>query len=126
MMELDFGSLSRRGFMDRSLAALTVGAGLPIWYAREVLATQQEKESTVRKASRRGPNDQIVMGAIGVGGQRTGDMKWAKGKPGVKFVAVCGERGPGRPGWLPTDLGLHITRTRFLTYYGGRIDVEAS
>jgi predicted dehydrogenase len=29
------------------------------------------------------------MGAIGVGGQGTGIMKWAKGKPGVKFVAVC-------------------------------------
>ncbi len=43
----------------------------------------------MRKASRRGPNDQIVMGAIGVGGQGTGDMKWAKRKPGVKFVAVC-------------------------------------
>src|SRR5271166_1212764 len=89
MMELDFGRVSRRGFIDRSLAALTIGAGLPLWYAREVLAVQQERESTVRKASRRGPNDQIVMGAIGVGGQGTGDMKWAKGKPGVKFVAVC-------------------------------------
>jgi len=75
--------------MDRSLAALTIGAGLPLWYAREVLAAQQERESTVRKASRRGPNDKLVMGAIGVGGQGTGDMKWAKGKPGVKFVAVC-------------------------------------
>ncbi|MGA7501092.1 MAG: hypothetical protein WBX00_30540 [Isosphaeraceae bacterium] len=42
----------------------------------------------MRKASRRGPNDQIVMGAIGVGRQGTGDMKWAKCKPGVKFVAV--------------------------------------
>ena len=89
MMELDFGSVSRRGFIDRSLAALTIGAGLPLWYAREVLAAQQERESTVRRASRRGPNDQIVMGAIGVGGQGTGDMKWAKRKPGVKFVAVC-------------------------------------
>ncbi len=88
-MEPDCGSLSRRGFMDRSLAALTLGAGLPLWYAREVVAAQQERESTVRKARRRGPNDQIVMGAIGVGWQGTGDMKWAKRKPGVKVVAVC-------------------------------------
>ncbi len=88
-MELDCGRLSRRGFMDRSLAALTIGAGLPLWYAREVVAAQQEKESSVRQASRRGPNEQLVMGAIGVGGQGTSDMKWAKRKPGVKFVAVC-------------------------------------
>ena len=32
-MELSSRSLSRRGFMDRSLAALTIGAGLPLWYA---------------------------------------------------------------------------------------------
>jgi predicted dehydrogenase len=29
------------------------------------------------------------MAAIGTGGQGTGIMKWAKGKSGVKFVAVC-------------------------------------
>ena len=87
-MQLVRGSLSRRGFMDRSLAALTIGAGLPLWYAREVLAS--EEESALAPAEpERGPNDQIVMGAIGVGGQGTGDMKWAKSKPGVKFVAVC-------------------------------------
>src|SRR5436190_4861249 len=88
-MQLERGSLSRRGFMDRSAAALTLGAGLPLWYARQVLAAQDERESAASTARRRGPNDQIVMAAIGVGGQGTGDMKWAKRKPSVKFVAVC-------------------------------------
>ena len=82
------GSLSRRGFLDRSLAALTL-AGLPLWYAHEVLADSLEREAEDLKARKRGPNDQIVMAAIGVGGQGTGIMKWAKGKPDVKFVAVC-------------------------------------
>ena len=34
------------------------------------------------KAKKAGPNDQIVMAAIGVGGQGTGIMKSAKKKPG--------------------------------------------
>ncbi len=54
-----------------------------------MLADQEEKDSAAKSAAKRGPNDQIVMAAIGVGGQGTGIMKWAKGKPGVKFVAVC-------------------------------------
>ena len=32
------GNLSRRGFVQNSMAALTLGAGLPAWYAREVVA----------------------------------------------------------------------------------------
>jgi predicted dehydrogenase len=87
-MTLERGSLSRRGFLDRSLTALTI-AGLPLWYAREVVAGDEERDIAARKVKTLGPNDQIVMGAIGVGGQGTGDMKWAMKKPGVKFVAVC-------------------------------------
>ena len=45
--------------------------------------------SRAKRPRKAGPNDQIVMAAIGVGGQGTGIMKAAKRKPGVKFVAVC-------------------------------------
>jgi predicted dehydrogenase len=87
-MELERGTFSRRGFLDRSLAALTI-SGMPLWFARSVVAEEEEREAQEQKTKKAGPNDQIVMAAIGVGGQGTGIMKWAKGKPGVKFVAVC-------------------------------------
>ena len=87
-MGFERGTLSRRGFLDRSLAALAL-SGLPLWYARDVLAEIEQQNAQDEKAKKAGPNDQIVMAAIGVGGQGTGIMKWAKGKPGVKFVAVC-------------------------------------
>ena len=73
------------GSVTRSLAL----SGIPLWYAREVLAEQEQQGAQAEKAKKAGPNDQIVMAAIGVGGQGTGIMKAAKGKPGVKFVAVC-------------------------------------
>ena len=87
--ELVRGNLSRRGFIDRSMAALTLGAGLPLWYAREVVAYTEDKAAQDDKIKKLGPNDQIVMAAIGVGGQGTGIMKAAMKQPGVKFVAVC-------------------------------------
>ena len=87
-MEMERGALSRRGFLDRSMAALTA-AGLPLWYARDLLAETEEQAAADAKQKKRGPNDQIVMAAIGVGGQGTGIMKWAKRKEGVKFIAVC-------------------------------------
>jgi predicted dehydrogenase len=79
-------TMSRRGFLERSVGSL-VAAGLPLWYASQVVAAQQEKDAAGRK--RIGPNDTIVMGAIGVGGQGTGIMNQARKKAGVKFVAVC-------------------------------------
>ena len=87
-MEFERGTLSRRGFLNQSLTALAL-SGLPLWYARDVLAEIDQQNAQDEKAKKAGPNDQIVMAAIGVGGQGTGIMKWAKGKPGVKFVAVC-------------------------------------
>src|SRR5277367_5397774 len=87
-MQFERESLSRRGFLDRSLAALTL-AGLPLWYAREVQAQAEERDAAAKKLTKLGPNDQIVMAAIGVGGQGNGIMKAAKRKPGVKFIAVC-------------------------------------
>ena len=56
------GTMSRRGFLENSMGALTA-AGLPLWFARETLAFQQEKDAATPK--RIGPNDQIVMGLIG-------------------------------------------------------------
>ena len=55
------GNLSRRGFLAKSLGAMTA-AGLPIWFANEMLVDAQEKDA---KKEKTGANDRIVMGAIG-------------------------------------------------------------
>jgi predicted dehydrogenase len=92
------GNLSRRGFLARSLTTLTVGAGLPLWYAKEMAAHAQEKKDT-----RVAADDRIVMGAIGTGTnrlRRTGNrplqgergvaiMNDARRIPGVQYIAVA-------------------------------------
>lgn len=91
------GNLSRRGFLAKSLGALTA-AGLPVWFANEFMIEAQET-----KAVKTGPNDRIVMGAIGTGTNRStraagaalrgerghGIMQNAMREAGVQMVAVC-------------------------------------
>ena len=84
-MFLERGTLSRRGFLQRSLGVLAM-AGLPGWYAREVLAFEDDKD--------KGSSDQILMGAIGIGSPHSrgraikNDALGVKGA-GARYIAVC-------------------------------------
>lgn len=82
------GMLSRRGFLGAALASLTLGTGLPAWYAREVADRARSKRARARK--RVAPSDRIALGAIGVGGQGYRLMTEAVQKrPDVELIAAC-------------------------------------
>jgi predicted dehydrogenase len=55
------GNLSRRGFVQRSLATLAA-AGLPPWYASQFVAAQEGSQAKKTTA-----NDRLAMGIVGVG-----------------------------------------------------------
>jgi predicted dehydrogenase len=86
---MEKGNLSRRGFLQHSLATLTA-AGLPAWYASEVVAADEAKKGEKTPSS---PNEQILMGAIGIGSpQSRGKAIYndaRKAKSGVRYVAAC-------------------------------------
>jgi predicted dehydrogenase len=85
---LDRGTLSRRGFMTRSVAALTA-AGLPGWFAAEQFAASARAAEDNKAA---GANDKLQVGVIGVGpNPRRSNALYnaAKKFKHVTFTAVC-------------------------------------
>jgi predicted dehydrogenase len=89
------GTMSRRGFLNRSTLALAA-AGMPLWHARELLAAEDEKKT-------KSDNDTIKVGVIGIGSngrgskgsqmqsrarQLVGDIQRLKNK-NIRFAAVC-------------------------------------
>ena len=82
------GNLSRRGFLDRSAAAL-VASGLPAWYAAGVAGAAEQKAAE-NKAT--GANGKLNMAVIGVGpGPRRSNALYGEAKrhKHVNFTAVC-------------------------------------
>jgi predicted dehydrogenase len=83
------GNLSRRGFLRRSLAGLAA-AGLPAWYAREVLAAQEQQVAAAGKAV--AASDKLTMGLIGVGSPMSRSLQiynQVKGSKQIQFTSVC-------------------------------------
>ena len=83
------GNLSRRGFLRRSLAGMAA-AGLPAWYAREVLAAQEQQGAAARKAV--AANENLTMGIIGVGSPASRSLQIynkVKSSKQIQFTSVC-------------------------------------
>ena len=89
--QIDY-AISRRQMLTRTIAGITA-AGLPAWYEKDAIAQAKEKNSALPRKI--GPNDQINVAGIGVGGRKggyrqgLGDTHNISGKPGVKVVAIC-------------------------------------
>src|SRR5450432_2183684 len=79
-------NLSRRGFLAGSVTALAA-TGLPLWYAKELVALEQEHAIKAVKSA----NDKLQVGVIGCGDRvRSGDLLFKLLKnPNVEVIACC-------------------------------------
>ena len=86
---LERGNLSRRGFMNRSLAALTA-TGLPLWYAQHVHAADEKAKDDNKSG---GANGKLNFGWVGIGSPQSrafqvyGNSRRFQQK--IHHVAVC-------------------------------------
>jgi predicted dehydrogenase len=96
------GNLSRRGFLQRSLAAMGA-AGLPAWYAHEVNAFTEKAAADDKKPV--SANDKLSVALIGCGGQGRGIMRGCMKNKGVQVVAVCDVDKNHRLETIAKDLG---------------------
>ncbi len=88
-MLFERGSLSRRGFMTNSVAALTA-AGLPLWYAKEVFGADAATAATAAKAT--SANSKLRVGFIGIGSPQSRNYALygaAKRFKHVDCAAIC-------------------------------------
>lgn len=84
---MDRGNFSRRGFLQSSIAAISA-AGLPLWYARELVAADDAAASRAKADEK----DAIVFGVVGMGSPASrsiGVYNDGKGVKGLKWAAVC-------------------------------------
>jgi predicted dehydrogenase len=85
---MERGNLSRRGFVQRSMLALGA-AGLPAWYARQVVAADEQP------AKKEGANGKLALGYIGIGSpasralQLLGDFRNKANAGRNQAVAAC-------------------------------------
>jgi len=75
------GSLSRRQFLGRALAASSVFAVPYI-----IPASALGRDGSVA------PSNRILLGGIGIGGRGSSDVSWMMGEPDVQFAAICDVR----------------------------------
>jgi predicted dehydrogenase len=83
------GNLSRRGFMQRSIAAMTA-AGLPLWYAQQVHAAQEGARATAEKKV--AANGKLNVGWIGIGSPSSrafGIYGTTRNFKELQHIAVC-------------------------------------